>query len=252
MMENNQYIELLKAEVLRRFGRTLDAPTDYDQLSLDVSEVTGDSLSVSTLKRLYGYDKRSTMPRPSTLSTLSRYVGYAGWSDFCAQQVDVELPSSSAVNAKPSRRRPVWVAVVILAAVGGVVAYMLRPTPDKPASQETTPPVEVQLSAEEIIERDIAKIRQAWMEDATRRCDSIRRYRAEMDVVAYSKLVDNFYFPYLFTTVKQGVERDIESLQLTDTLRSREVASEIFRQCQERCVELMREIAPELNRARGM
>lgn len=250
-MENNQYIELLKGEVLRRFGRTLDAPTDYDLLSLDVSEVTGDSLSVSTLKRLYGYDKRSTMPRPSTLSTLSRYVGYAGWSDFCAQQVDVQPPITPA-DAYNSRKRIVWVAVVLVVMVGAVVAYTLRPTSEKPLSQKAVPSVEQTLSAEEIIERDIEQIRQAWLDDAARKCDSIRRYRAEMDVEAYSKVVDNFYFPYIFTTVKQGVEHDIESLQLTDTLRSRDVASEIFRQCQERCVELMREIAPELNRARGM
>lgn len=136
--------------------------------------------------------------------------------------------------------------------VGAVVAYTLRPTSEKPSSQKAVPSVEQTLSAEEIIERDIEQIRQAWLDDAARKCDSIRRYRAEMDVEAYSKVVDNFYFPYLFTTVKQGVEHDIESLQLTDTLRSRDVASEIFRQCQERCVELMREIAPELNRARGM
>lgn len=73
-----QHIEGLKEAVLAKFARTLDAPTDYDALSLDIVNATGESVSASTLKRLFGYDKHATTPRPSTLSALARYVGSAG------------------------------------------------------------------------------------------------------------------------------------------------------------------------------
>ena len=80
-----EHIEKLKDAVVAVFGQTLDAPTAYEQLSADIQKITGELISVSTLKRLFGYIKPGTIPRPSTLSVLARYVGSAGWSDFCSR-----------------------------------------------------------------------------------------------------------------------------------------------------------------------
>ena len=86
MIYSKEHIDLLKRAIIECFGRTLDSPTDYDMLSADIRECTGETISSATLKRLFGYLKPSTAPRPSTLSVLARYVGYTGWSDFCQAQ----------------------------------------------------------------------------------------------------------------------------------------------------------------------
>ena len=52
-------------------------------MSEAISGEVGETISNSTLKRLYGYDDYSSTPSPVTLDILSRYAGYAGFRDFC-------------------------------------------------------------------------------------------------------------------------------------------------------------------------
>ena len=149
-MEQNRYIEILKAEVLIHFGRTLDAPTDYDLLSVAIEKSTGEVISVSTLKRLFGYKGQSTIPRPSTLSVLARYVGTTGWSDFC-KRIDAQLADE--VNNNPPRRKqwPIVVAVVAALLVVAVVALVVLNSGNKKGlSSSATQPVVEQI---EVIEQ---------------------------------------------------------------------------------------------------
>ena len=151
-MEQNHYIEALKAEVLLHFGRTLDAPTDYDLLSVAIKKSTGEVISVSTLKRLFGYKGQSTIPRPSTLSVLARYVGTTGWSDFCKR-----MDNHSADNAKtnlPRRKRwPIVVAAIVALLIVAVVAFVVfnSDNQEKISSSVTQPDVE-QVEHVEVVE----------------------------------------------------------------------------------------------------
>ena len=101
MIYSKEHIDLLKRAIIECFGRTLDSPTDYDMLSADIRECTGETISSATLKRLFGYLKPSTAPRPSTLSVLARYVGYTGWSDFCQAQ---QTGPSESPDSIPGRK----------------------------------------------------------------------------------------------------------------------------------------------------
>ena len=148
-MDQNYYIDRLKAEVLLRFGRTLDAPTDYDLLSVAIEKSTGEVISVSTLKRLFGYKGQSTIPRPSTLSVLARYVGTTGWSDFCKY---IDANATDEVSDNPPRRKRwpiVVVAVVVLFAVAVVAWFVLGRTSEEKNSSAATQPVAEQV---EIVE----------------------------------------------------------------------------------------------------
>ena len=151
-MEQNHYIEALKAEVLLHFGRTLDAPTDYDLLSVAIEKSTGEVISVSTLKRLFGYKGQSTIPRPSTLSVLARYVGTTGWSDFCKR-----MDNHSADNAKtnlPRRKRwPIVVAAIVALLIVAVVAFVVFNSDNKEKiSSSATQPVVEQVEHVEVVE----------------------------------------------------------------------------------------------------
>lgn len=81
-MNEENSIERLKEDVLQKMGHTLDSPTDFDYLALQVKNVTGEDISSTTLKRLFGYIPSQGSTRKSSLSILARYLGYTGWSNY--------------------------------------------------------------------------------------------------------------------------------------------------------------------------
>lgn len=52
---------------------------DFEQLSEQILAETGVSLSVTTLKRLWGRVRYDSTPNPTTLDTLAQFVGYDNW-----------------------------------------------------------------------------------------------------------------------------------------------------------------------------
>ncbi|MEG2555697.1 MAG: hypothetical protein RSA53_06340 [Odoribacter sp.] len=83
MKQSESEIEQLKANVEEKVGRPLKSPIDFDLLSYKVNEQIHEQISVSTIKRLWGYIQTQHTPRYSTLSTLARYVGFSDWDGFC-------------------------------------------------------------------------------------------------------------------------------------------------------------------------
>lgn len=82
-MDDKYYINILKEEIKIKLGRSLDAPTDFDLLSAQVKEKLHEYISPTTLKRFFNYIPNDVIPRVSTLSLLSRFVGAIGWKDYC-------------------------------------------------------------------------------------------------------------------------------------------------------------------------
>lgn len=70
-------------------GRPMAMPRDFEQLSEMLTERTGASLSVSTLKRLWGYVNNHFTPSSYTLNSLSQFVGYDSWQQFSEQRHDI-------------------------------------------------------------------------------------------------------------------------------------------------------------------
>lgn len=55
---------------------------DFEKLSETISDATGVTLSVSTLKRLWGRVAYKNVPALNTLNTLARFAGYDDWRAF--------------------------------------------------------------------------------------------------------------------------------------------------------------------------
>ena len=55
---------------------------DFEKLSDEIFDATGISLSISTLKRLFGKVNYNNLPSVNTLNTLARYAGFEDWTDF--------------------------------------------------------------------------------------------------------------------------------------------------------------------------
>lgn len=77
---------LLKRNVEYKMGFSLKAPNNFEALISNVFKVTGEKLSLSTIKRIWGYVNESNIPRLSTLSILSRFLGYRDYDDFCEKK----------------------------------------------------------------------------------------------------------------------------------------------------------------------
>ena len=83
---NNQtdawYLEQCLKQIENKLGwgpHTEWTNYDFEKLSEAVSEATGITLSVSTLKRVWGKVTYNNVPALNTLNTLARFAGYADW-----------------------------------------------------------------------------------------------------------------------------------------------------------------------------
>lgn len=278
MEYSNEQIDVLKDAVVGTFGRTLDAPTDFDALSSEIWNKTGETISPSTLKRLYGYIKPATAPRPSTLSTLARYAGFAGWSDFCdARCVQID------VLEKRNRRKVWW--YYMLAGVGFCMVIWLAgmvPTESETADKEAEIILDSVLETDnqetgvssvsapkfdgrkiaarstsvlstpepETPEQKAERIKLRCAAFAKERCDSIRNLRGGMDIIAYKETIDDFYYPFVFTELKGLIDKQIADVFPKDDSLATRYRNEVFGLCRDIYVELMREIpTDELTKA---
>lgn len=84
MVDNYKQEDLdrLKEEVETFVGRTVNTPKDFVFLSKLIKEHMKESISVSTLKRMWGYVSYTSKPSMYNLNLLSRMVGYRDWNNF--------------------------------------------------------------------------------------------------------------------------------------------------------------------------
>ena len=66
----------------QRFGRKVFTPSDFNSMLRDIEKNTHEKISLSTLKRIWGYVKSDHEPSFTILSILARYNGYSDFSDF--------------------------------------------------------------------------------------------------------------------------------------------------------------------------
>ena len=75
--------ELLKQEVGQKAGFSPETSRDFEDLSQLIQEATGEYLSPTTLKRLWGYlQNEQVQTRRHTQDVLARFVGYANYRAF--------------------------------------------------------------------------------------------------------------------------------------------------------------------------
>ena len=64
--------------------RTIRTPKDFDFLSEQIFHKLHQSISATTLKRIWGYVPSESLPRESTLDLLAQFAGHASWKDYCS------------------------------------------------------------------------------------------------------------------------------------------------------------------------
>lgn len=83
-------IDYLKQLVARTYGAPIETSTDFERLAATIEEALGQPVSVSTLKRIWGYVSLAPKPRMSTLDILCQYTGRRDYRHLC-----IEMQQSS-------------------------------------------------------------------------------------------------------------------------------------------------------------
>ena len=105
MTENEQLATLLRL-IEQTIGRRVKTPKDFTFLASCIFDKMGETLSTSTLKRVWGYLPGYATIRPSTLDLLARFVGYTDWDQFVEQQQNKTPDSTTPSDSTPSTDSP--------------------------------------------------------------------------------------------------------------------------------------------------
>ena len=129
---NNQNIDRLRKSIEAQVDRKMRTPKDFDFLSEQIFDKLHQTVSPTTLKRLWGYLSETAVPRTSTLNILSQFVDYENWDAFCQSeattehpiplQSEQELPTPKVGQPANRHYKRLWIILAFLAAL--VVAFV--------------------------------------------------------------------------------------------------------------------------------
>lgn len=133
----DQHISRLRNAIEEMAGREMRTPKDFDYLAECIFEKLHQSVSPTTLKRLWGYLTEVTTPRVSTLNILAQYVGSDDWGSFCRlsskadgvtvkESVQETVPSVEPVNKNHLWRKWPIFMIVLLTAFAFFLWFLLR------------------------------------------------------------------------------------------------------------------------------
>lgn len=104
----------LKEHIELRFGRKIEYQKDCISLSECILRTTGQHISSTTLRRMYGFLSTNSNPTRATLDILSLYCGYKNWDDFQVKTQNysnnsslIELWTKAQLIAKTTSRKTV-------------------------------------------------------------------------------------------------------------------------------------------------
>ena len=81
-MNHSPEIKCLRSDLEQRVGQQLQSPADFQLLIQQIWEKNHAVLSLSTVKRLWGYVESNGAPRLSTLNTLAQFLGFTDWNAY--------------------------------------------------------------------------------------------------------------------------------------------------------------------------
>lgn len=102
-------VERLREKVEEKIGRHPLTPTDFNFLALSIQDATQETISISTLKRVWAYVSNPHTASATTLSILSRFVGFTDWENFCVWfrgTSDAESGFLSVLTVRADELRP--------------------------------------------------------------------------------------------------------------------------------------------------
>lgn len=223
LQDRKRHIENLKREIELKFGRTIESAADFDMLSIAIQQTTSETISPSTLKRIFGYVKSDAAPSATTLSILSRYAGYTGWSDFCGNYIPSEtgrglIHKSIRTRLLKQKRRILFLTIACIVLSVSCILLSVRlgtaMTAYRNAVSDSTvtvirdtvfvaAPYPAKTQAE-IDEEKYQKIRSDCIMKVRHITDSIMSLRSALPLYRYGEECDSAYFYCDIRTVSKS------------------------------------------------
>ena len=227
MTTQEQYIARLKEYVEAKFGRTISTIEDCEALGEAVGEVTNIRLDSRAYMPIF---TGNVAPRPVTLSTLARYLGYGSWSDFCTSS---DVKPAEDKDIIPTTRR--W-GVIILTSIAIIVVITTIITLLTMESKSATP-----TQPKSVIIEEFSSIEAEWLATTTEHCLTLREF---CDDSNYESRVTAFIEEYT-STLKQEIAIDLTRYAIEqnidiDNNSINETASAISDKCKKMCEGLRR------------
>src|SRR5689334_21914215 len=97
---------------------------EFEALSKAIFKETNVSLSVSTLKRLWGKIRYEGTPNIATLNALAQFVGYQNWRTFTANGNTPSPNGASSAQEKKPLVLSKSVKGILVVAVAGIAAFL--------------------------------------------------------------------------------------------------------------------------------
>lgn len=120
--------------------------TDYETLSHRIHEKTGVTLSVATLKRLWGKVRYESKPTPTTLNTLAQYLGYENWRSF---RVSEEATRGNVtVTPQKKKKQPWWALLLLIPLIGATLLLM-------PGSKKKVDPALFSFTSKKVVDAGV-------------------------------------------------------------------------------------------------
>ncbi|MGB3063138.1 hypothetical protein [Sphingobacterium thalpophilum] len=130
MTKKSPLLEICKQEIeeVLNWGESSQWKTkDFETLNEMIHDKTGISLSVSTLRRIWGHTKYESLPTLTTLDALSRFIDYPSWREYSAHHSKKEdtSPTGRPIgSAKPDNKRVFRSLLILFGLIGiSLVVY---------------------------------------------------------------------------------------------------------------------------------
>lgn len=221
MTTQEQYIQRLKEMVVATFGRNITTTEDCIALSNAVVESVGVEVDIESLEQLFLSDNTHLAPRPVMLSSLARFVGFTGWSDFCTAR---DITPSEVSPKLPVVRR--WGIIALTAAA--IITVIISVIALISGGDDTTGEVLA-------VDSRFRNLETEWVARTIERCNTLRAYYNENEAERYNLRVDKFIEKYRIS-LEKSVKPDIENYALrhkitVDNATIDETADIIIRKC---------------------
>ena len=194
MTTQEQYIERLKELVKTEFGHPIATPEDCIALSNAVLDEVGIAIDQESLEQLFLVEGSHLAPRPLMLSSLARYAGFTGWSDFCTTR---DVTPSEQRATMPMVRHWGVIALSALAVIIVIISIVALVNGNNGGDEEYRS-----------VDSRFRNVEQEWLARTTERCNELRMYYDTNDAERYNERVEKYADRYEILLQKR-VKRDI-------------------------------------------
>lgn len=264
LRDRKRHIENLKREIGLKFGRTIESAADFDMLSITIQQATSETISPSTLKRIFGYVKSDAAPSATTLSILSRYVGYTGWSDFCGNYIPSEtgcglIHKSIRTKILKQKRMILFLTITCIVLTASCILLSVRLDNVMAAYRDAVSDSTVTVIRDTVFaaapypartqaetdEEKYREIRQDCIMKVRHMTDSVMALRSSLPLYRYVEKCDSAYFHIAFDYMKPYISSQMAAAFPDNDTLGTVHGNALFIECRDQAMILMTHITTE-------